>query len=154
VKTPIKVAIVLFIALIAASIPYATLAAPDWSVTVIDTTGAPVKGVLVREIYRNYTEDSQDHIIDEESDVDGFAHFPNQVTRGSWIRRMFETVSSGAALSHASMGPQAYVVVFRGQESSMAKLGNGAAIWAGEPSSVTSKVVLTHLVHMESNDAH
>ena len=149
-----KLAIVAFVLLVAASIPYATISAPDWTVTVVDTTGAPVQGTLVREIYRNYSEDSEDHIIDENSDADGLAHFPSQVTRGSWIRRTFETLSSSSGVAHAAMGPQAYVVVFRGQESSMAKVDNGTALWAGSPASVRSKVVLTHLVHIEPDASH
>lgn len=143
-RTTVKLVIVLFVLLVAASIPYATLATPDWTVTVIDTTGVPVQGTLVREIYRNYSEDSQDHILDQTSDADGLAHFPSQVTHGSWIRRVFETVSSGTAIAHATSGPQAYVVVFRGQESSMATFDNGTSIWQGSPASVKSKVVLSH----------
>ena len=136
-------AIALFVLLlVAGSIPYTTPAAPDWDVTVVDSSGDPIKGVLVREVYRNYSAESEGHEVDQTSDAGGHVHFARQVTRASRLQRAFETISSAMALTHASFGPTAYVLVFRDAESAMATLGDQNSMWTGSPSSVKSKVIL------------
>jgi len=46
------------ILLLAALLPVTTLAAPDWSVCVVNESNRPVPGVLVRESYQNYSAES------------------------------------------------------------------------------------------------
>ena len=132
--------VALGIFLVIGAIPYPTLTAPDWTVNVVDPSGAPIKGALVREIYRNYSADSQDHIIDTESDEYGRAHFATLVTSGSWLKRIFGTLASDTPF--VSSGQKAYVVVFLGRRSNMALLKGGDPIWEGSPASVKSTVVL------------
>jgi hypothetical protein len=141
--------VALGIFLVIGLVPYPTVSAPDWAVSVVDPSGAPIKGALVREIYRNYSADSQDHIVDQESDAYGQVHFAGLTTSGSWIGRIIRTLSS--ATPFVSSGPKAYVVVFLGRESNMAILQGGSPIWEGSPPIVRSTVVL---VPLDSSGAH
>ena len=90
---------------------FATLDVPVWRIRVVDQRGAPVPHARVREIWQNYSLESEAHEQDCTSDESGYVEFPARYARGSAIRRAWGPVRSLLQQGiHASFGPDAYVM--------------------------------------------
>jgi hypothetical protein len=92
-----------------ALIPFPSLTAPDWRITVIDEAHKSVKGALVRESYTNYSIEAERHESDAFTDGSGIVSFPARRIHGSVLRRLFGTLRAAMGGVHASFGPSAYV---------------------------------------------
>lgn len=122
-------------------IPFPYLASPQWTVTVVDETGRPLSGMLVRLDYENYSVENSSHEVDLYTAENGQVTFPLQRRSASLLRRCWFTASSAAAFVHASFGPSAYVNVFgMGREGSAVSDGY-IYFWKGHPDSLKTTII-------------
>jgi hypothetical protein len=101
--------------LLAASRPIETLAAPTWDVCVVDQQEHPLKGVLVRESYQNYSADSVGRQDDAYRDQTGCVHFAPKISTSSALTLGLVTLNSAMAGVLASFGTYSYVIAFSGE---------------------------------------
>jgi len=118
-------------------IPFPSLVAPDWTVTVVDENHKPLKGVLVRESYKNYSFESEGHEVDAHSDQLGHASFALKKLHPPLLMRMFGMARSATGGVHASFGPYDYVLAFADDGAQ-----GSSETWTGSPSHVQSVIVL------------
>jgi hypothetical protein len=130
------------ILLLVAFLPVTTLAAPDWSVCVVNESNRPVPGVLVRESYQNYSAEYGGNEEDQYADARGCVHFAPKLTRASVVRRLIAIARSATAGVHASFGPYDYVTAFQGGARGDDVRGGYEYAWTGSPRHVDSTLVL------------
>jgi hypothetical protein len=130
------------ILLLVAFLPVTTLAAPDWSVCVVNESNRPVPGVLVRESYQNYSAEYGGNEEDKYADARGCVHFAPKLTRASVVRRLIAIARSATAGVHASFGPYDYVTAFQGGARGDDVRGGYEYAWTGSPRHVDSSLVL------------
>ncbi len=99
--------------LVALFIPIPQTIAPDWTVTTLDATHRPLKGITVREVWQQYSLENTSHEEDRLSDDKGEARFPRRQRWTSVGARFFgcawQILSGGV---HGSCGPRSYLVAF------------------------------------------
>lgn len=113
-KKTIKRAILLFaiIMLIVSFIPFERTVVPPWRFQVIDEAGNPIRNTTVRQIWRHYSVETEDHQEDSMTDQNGFTEFPRRTLKVSYFQIVKEAIDKFRELSiHASYGPSSYVLV-------------------------------------------
>jgi len=130
-------AIVLALSLI--PVPY--LASPEWSVRVVDESGNPLSGMLVRLSYTNYSVETTGHDEDRYTDQRGATIFPKHRRWASTLQRCFFTALSATALAHASYGPSATVMAFGKGLEGEAVSDDIVTDWTGQPARMDSRIV-------------
>jgi len=92
---------------------FETIGVPLWRIRVVTESGSPVQHALVREIWKNYSLETEGHEQDARSDEEGYVEFPVRRVRASTIERAWGPLHSllqqGA---HAGFGNDAYVLAF------------------------------------------
>jgi hypothetical protein len=136
-----RLSIAVFLLLLAFC-PVKTMDAPDWNVCVVDEANQPVRGVLVRESYQNYSAEWQGHEEDQYTDEHGCVHFAPKAAWISPLKRLAVIATSALAGVHASFGPNAYVIAFHENLSGDDVKGGIEYAWKGAPSHVDSTLVL------------
>jgi hypothetical protein len=123
--------------------PSSYLASPRWDVVVVDGTGKPYAGILVRVFYRNYSAETDGHELSSRTDEQGRASFPAQYARASVARRIFYSGLAAMAGVHASFGRHAYVdAFFDDGRVGFATNGQYVVDWHGWPRSMRSRIVV------------
>lgn len=87
---------------------------PAWRIRVLDQTGQPVSGVVLRQYWKNYTLETEpgENTEEKQSDVDGYVQFERRSTKASVAQRILRgTLRYIAQLSHGSVGVSSRVVV-------------------------------------------
>jgi hypothetical protein len=74
--------------------PVRSLEAPLWEVSVVDQANRPLKGVTVRESFRNYSAESSGGEIDLITDDQGKVRFQTRSIRVSLLTRLLMAASS------------------------------------------------------------
>lgn len=123
-------------------IPIRSLNSPDWTVTVVDASGAPVQGALVRLNAKNYSAEFDGHSFDASSDAQGQAHFNPTYIYSPISKRLLVMLSERMSIAHASFGPHAAVMVFDGPLSGDVVENGYVYSWKGSPASLHSVIVL------------
>lgn len=122
-------------------IPVPYLAAPQWSIHVVNEKGQPIEAMTVRLTWENYSVETTSHEQDLRTDRNGDVIFPSHRSSSSILRRAFFTTLSSMALAHASYGPRAAVLAFdQVREGSVIDDGI-IADWAGQPAEMRSEIV-------------
>lgn len=103
-------------ACVAALYPFKDTVVPAWSVQVVDTSGNPVPKVAIRQVWRNYSTEFEDHREDSVTDEKGYATFPTRTGRACAQQRVFVCLSNARALAHAGWGPHSFVLVLAGPD--------------------------------------
>jgi len=131
------------VCIVFAAIPH--LAAPDWTVTVVDLAGRPVRGERVREVYRDYSCDANDHEITKSTDKSGRVHFEPQYEHRNLFECLMYTISASGAGVHASFGRAGYVFAFgdRGEGAPIDARGNSET-WTGSPQQLKSQIAIKY----------
>ncbi len=126
-----------------AAIPH--LAAPDWTVTVVDLTGKPMRGIRVYEVYRDFHCDSNDHERTASADDLGVAHFEPQYEHRNPLDCILYTISNVQAPAHAGSRSVASVFAFGpgGEAVSVDSHGNHE-LWTGSPLRVQSRITIRY----------
>lgn len=127
-----------------AMIPIPTLHCPDWTVTVLDQSGRPVPGALVRLGYTNYSAEGEHHEIDRITDESGQAVFERRTLHASSLRRAYYILLSARAGVHASFGPSATVTAFGDAMEGYDVDPNTDTLvfWHGRPNRMASKIIM------------
>jgi hypothetical protein len=139
-KARIGAAFASIIALALIPIPY--LAAPQWSVHVVDEKGRQIEAMTVRLVWENYSVETTSHEQDLRTDRNGEVIFPSHRSSSSILRRSFYTMLSSMALAHASYGPHATVFAFDQVREGSAADGGMITDWAGKPAEMRSEIVV------------
>jgi hypothetical protein len=94
-------------------VPFPETVAPDWTVTTLDAAHRPLTGIIVREVWQQYSLEDSSQEEDHLTDVRGEAHFPRRTEWTSIAGRLFGCTRQiiGAGV-HASCGPHSYLVAF------------------------------------------
>ena len=106
--------VVLCIVLAGAFYPLELTDVPAWRIRVLDQTGQPVSGVVLRQYWKNYTLETEpgENTEEKQSDVNGYVQFERRSTTASIAQRIVRgTLRFIAQLSHASVGVSSRVVV-------------------------------------------
>jgi len=122
--------------------PVESLSAPDWTVCVVNESGTPAVGVLVRESYENYSAEWGDHEEDQYSDARGCVRFARKTIIAPQVIRLAAILTSALGLAHASFGPHSYVTAFSEDFRADDERNGRIYDWNGSPSEVSSKIVL------------
>jgi len=114
---------------------------PTWNVTVLDESGKPVAGMIVRRSCNDYSAGIHSE-EDRETDQHGRASFDARRVRVPrlirWAGNAFNVVTQGV---HASFGRHSYVFAFGGGlEGSPIRDGYVEA-WQGSPKHMESRIV-------------
>ena len=125
-----------------ALIPFPSLIAPDWRITVVDEAHKPVKGALVRESYTNYSIEAEGHERDAFTDGSGVVSFPARRIHGSLLQRVFGTVRAAMGGVHANFGPSAYVNAFGTEGEGSWEKDGYIGFWNGSPAHLEPTIVL------------
>ncbi|MGA7156131.1 MAG: hypothetical protein WBY53_04755 [Acidobacteriaceae bacterium] len=121
------------------------LAAPDWTVTVIDPTGRPMTGTRVHEVYRNFHCDSSDHESTASTNDLGVVHFPAQYEHRNPLECIMVTISNAQAPAHASSASIASVFAFGpGGEASPTDAHGNTQQWTGSPPRIKSQIMIKY----------
>jgi hypothetical protein len=134
--------LVIVVLLVVALIPFPSLIAPDWKITVMDVAHKPVKGSLVRESYQNYSIESQGHESDAITDEFGRVSFPARKIYASLFARISGVLRAATGGVHASFGPSAYVNAFGTEEEGSWEEDGHIGFWHGSPTHLESTIVL------------
>lgn len=135
-------------ALLIASIwPVRYLAAPLWSVSVVNDDLRPMSAMNVRLIYQNYSVENSSHEITLITDRNGRVQFPAQYGRASLLNLLYYSGLSATAGVHASFGWHAGVFVFGDGYSGDAVNGLYIADWRGAPGFIHSTIVARKRSH-------
>jgi len=90
---------------------------PSWRFQVVDETGHPMANVPVRQIWRYYSVEDNDHEEDSITDDNGFAEFPKRTIKISNFKIIKGVISKFLKYSiHASYGPSSYIIVLAGED--------------------------------------
>lgn len=124
--------------------PVSYLICPDWSVTVVDRSGAPLSGMTVRRSCNDYsagpTGIEDNAITDERGRVSFAAREIRSPIFFRWTGRVVNVITQGF---HAGFGRHSYVFAFgRGLEGSPIANGEVEA-WRGRPAHMESRIVAT-----------
>ena len=123
-------------------IPFQSLVAPDWKITVMDEAHKPVKGALVRESYQNYSIESQGRESDAITDEFGRVSYPARKIHASLLAHIFGVLRAATGGVHASFGPSAYVNAFGAEGEGSWETDGHIGFWHGSPAHLESTIVL------------
>jgi len=122
-------------------IPFPSLDAPDWTITVLYGPIEPASGALVREDYQNYSWESQEHEVELVADAAGKVHFPARRVYRNILMRAFGFVRALAGV-HASFGPHDSVLAFAGNMQGDIEKNGMIFDWTGSPPQLESVILL------------
>ncbi|MCA1818315.1 MAG: hypothetical protein LC746_18385 [Acidobacteria bacterium] len=100
--------------IVALPIPFETVDVPEWKVRVIDQNDEPLSGATIREHWKNYSLDLKpgENGDERQTDSNGYVVFPERRTSASLLRRIVNTLVSGAmVIAHGSAGIYAEMMV-------------------------------------------
>lgn len=120
-------------------IPY--LASPEWTVTVVDESGKPLQGMLVRLDYENYSVENTSHTQDLTTDSAGKVTFPEHRLAATTLSRAYYTTRDLTALAHAGFGSNAYVNAFGQGLQGEAESNGVTTFWTGHPAHMESTII-------------
>jgi hypothetical protein len=130
--------LIFIVALILIAVPFPSLEAPEWSVSVVNNQNIPLRGVTVRESYQNYSFESVGHDIEIVTGDDGKVLFPAKTTWRNIFLRSFGFLGALTGGIHASFGPHDYVMA-----DGVSPVKNGyLEDWTGRPYKMSSVIVL------------
>ena len=137
--------VVAFVCLIAGIIPIPYLAAPAWTVQVVDKNGAPMSGMYVRLTFQNYSGEADSHEFTVVTGSDGRVGFNAETRYLSMSRLFFYTAGSVFGGAHYGWGGRAFgrhatVSVFGRGYMGKAMSGSSVADWNGSPTAMTSTI--------------
>ncbi len=118
-RTTVKraVLIISIIIVIAFFFPFDRTVVPPWRFQVIDERGHPLTNTPVRQIWRHYSAENDEHMEDSITDQNGFGQFPRRTIRVSQFQIIRGTISNFLKYSiHASYGPSSYIIVLAGDD--------------------------------------
>jgi hypothetical protein len=138
----VKVTYVVVFVIIAASIPFPSLVAPDWIVSVVDASGIPVEGITVRESYQDYSAEFDGGEEDRMSDLQGRVFFPAKKLWASALKRFFVAASEAMGGVHASFGCHDHLMAFGKGFEGDAIEANKILDWNGSPTVMKTRIVL------------
>ena len=118
-RTTVKRAVLIISAIIVIAFffPFDRTVVPPWRFQVIDETGHPLTNMPVRQIWRHYSVEGDEHIEDSITDRNGFGKFPRRTIRVSQVQIIRGTISNFLKYSiHASYGPSSYIIVLAGDD--------------------------------------
>jgi hypothetical protein len=110
----VTVVIVLCIVLGGIFYPFELTDVPAWRIRVVDQTGKPVSGVVLRQYWKNYTlaTEAGENTEEKQSDMNGYVQFEQRSTKASVAQRLLRgSLRFIAQLSHGSVGVSSRVVV-------------------------------------------
>jgi hypothetical protein len=122
--------------------PVRTTSAPDWDVCVVDASGRPVPGTLVREFYQNYSAEFDGHQEDLYSDWQGLVHFSKKHVTAPLLIRLMAILYEASALAHGSYGPDSYVIAFNSTRTGNDVRNGLIYAWKGSSNHETSILTL------------
>ena len=121
--------------------PIPALVAPQWSIHVVSRTGEPLKDIVVRESYKDYSAELEGHQEDQRPDDRGNVVFSRKVISASLFKRLFVMTLSATGGVHASYGPDCFVFAF-GEN-----LQSSTLDWKGSPQYLESTIVVYSDAH-------
>lgn len=93
--------------------PFQITTVPEWTVKVLRDDGEPGRGIVVRQHWRHYAVESENHEEIAMTDNDGYVSFPRRTVRASffnqYIGKMRNIRQQGI---HASFNPSSQLVAF------------------------------------------
>ena len=141
-----KIRIVVAIVFVLTLIPIPYRATPDWKVWVVDESGEPVPGMIVRLDYQNYSVESTSHEENQRTEQ-GYAHFKERRGWASTAQCCYHSALSAMAFVHASFGTHDSVLAFGNGLEGYALTGAYITDWAGEPVLMESHIVVRPVKH-------
>lgn len=113
-RTRSKVLRISCVVLLATAIlPLPQIVAPAWTVTTLDSTHKPLRGLTVREVWQQYSIDTSSHEEDRLTDDNGQARFSRRTHWSTFIGRFAGCIRQLARTGiDASCGPNSNLVVF------------------------------------------
>ena len=92
--------------------PFKTTLVPEQHVLVVTKDMHPVRDVLVRQIWKNYSLESEGHEEDLGTNAHGRVTFPTRTIRANLLWRMLGPLTSLASQGvHASFGVDTYMIL-------------------------------------------
>ncbi len=88
--------------------PFEKMVVPEWKLRIVDQTGQPLRGNLVRQSWRHWTLENQGHEEELRSDGDGYVDFPRRMIRTNlliWAGKFLIRLPN----VHSSYGPSASI---------------------------------------------
>jgi hypothetical protein len=103
----------ILLVLLVSLVPISHTVAPVCNVTVVDQSGETQAGILVREVWQNYTLELSGHEEDKRTDGTGVAFFPRRTMWRPYIAVGYGTLRNILSQGvHASFGPRAYLMAW------------------------------------------
>ncbi len=121
--------------------PTTTAQCPMWEVWVVNESGQPLEGMIVRLTYQNYSAESDSHSEDLRTDTRGYVVFKPRSLSVPRVQRIFATAKSAMAGVHASFGPHAWVWAFGDGLEGIAVSDGRVTDWHGAPPRMASRIV-------------
>jgi hypothetical protein len=101
----------LAIMLLVMSIPIQSTTVPEWRIMVIDERNVPQANAWVRQHWQNYSFESDGHVEDSRTNMEGIVVFPERRTTATIGRRVYYPIGQIAMyLFNASFGPDAHII--------------------------------------------
>jgi len=92
--------------------PFKTTLVPEQRVLVVTKDMHPVRDVWVRQIWKNYSLESEGHEEDLRTNAHGRITFPTRTIRANFLWRMLGPLTSLASQGvHASFGVDTYMIL-------------------------------------------
>ena len=93
--------------------PYDQTIAPEWTIHTLDANRRPLANITVREVWQQFSLESEGHEEDRLTDSSGRVQFPRRYRRSSVGQRLIgclkQVMMTGV---HASCGVNSYLVAF------------------------------------------
>jgi hypothetical protein len=105
----------IIVALVAAILlfPFKQIIAPEWTIYTLDAGQHPLANITVREVWQQYSFESQGHEEKRLTDSSGRVQFPSRTLRSSIGQRLIGCLKQVMATGvHASCGADSYLVAF------------------------------------------
>jgi hypothetical protein len=116
--------------IIAGFIPFETSVVPLWKIKVVDSSGNPLGGIGVRQVWQDYSTESSSHEQDLITDSNGYVIFPARSVKAGLLRRLVYPIINLLSGAHASWGASSWVIVLVKDASKE----SGSARWSSDES--------------------
>jgi hypothetical protein len=113
VKEPRRVLVVAFIVVVGLFVPLPKTVAPEWTVYTLDASRRPLANITVREFWRQYSLEDEDHEETAKTDANGRVSFARRY-RWSSLGQRFAGCAKNVVMAgvHASCGAKSDLVAF------------------------------------------
>ena len=89
---------------------------PTWRIRVVDESGEPARGVMVRQHWRHYSVENYGHEEELQTDENGYVVFPQRTIKTNALSIIFGSLDKFLENGiHASFGADAHIVVLGGE---------------------------------------